>query len=161
MGDSLLDLAAVPSFIKSEWIGIGKKYPTTDTPLEVVWARAELLKIPETQAGHLPSPNIPITQFLHIQFPPQSSEIITVKPQAWFSNDTPTTNIGFLMKRPIPPRQFLLKLEGAMGQAWFDGAKSILDTRFNNSQDRLPLWVISFWKTIADMVAKQNVSQVA
>ena len=33
MGDSLLDLAAVPSFIKSEWIGIGKKYPTTDTPL--------------------------------------------------------------------------------------------------------------------------------
>jgi hypothetical protein len=156
MGDNFLDLVNIPSFVKSEWIAISKKYPITDTPLEIVWARAKLLKIPEMQAGHLPSPNIPITQFLQIKFPPQSSEIITVKPQARFSNDTPTTDIELLMERPIPPQKFLLKLEGAMGQAWFDGAKSVLDTRFNNSQDHLPLWVISFWKTVVDIVAKQN-----
>ena len=60
------------------------------------------------------------------------------------------------MSRPIPPKHFLERLENEIGQAWFDGAKSVVDTRFNNSSDRLPLWVITFWKRMAEVVEKQE-----
>jgi hypothetical protein len=157
MGDNILNLDAVPFFVESEWIGIGKQYPTTNTPYEVEWAREKLLKIPDAEVAHLPSPNLPVTQFLQVNLPPQSSEIITVKAQAWFSHEKPTTDIAILMSRPVPPQNFLLNLEGTIGQAWFDGTKSIIDTRFNNGMDRLPFWVITFWKTMAKMVEKQTI----
>jgi hypothetical protein len=58
------------------------------------------------------------------------------KPQTWFSHDKPSTvDITVLKSRPIPPKDFLDKLEKDIGQAWFDGAKSVIDMRFNNSVD--------------------------
>ena len=156
MGDGILDLAAVPHFIASEWIGIGKRYPTINTPYEVQWARDKLLKIPETEAECLPSPSLPVTQFLQLNLPPQAAEIITTKPRTWFSNDEPCTEVTVLMTRPIPPKSLLVKLEKEINQAWFDGAKSVIDTRYNSSTDRLPLWVITLWKTMGQMVEMQS-----
>ncbi len=45
--------------------------------------------------------------------------------------------------------EFIQSLEVAAGQAWLDGAKSVVDQRYNNATDRLPLWTISFWKEMA------------
>ena len=156
MGDNILNLADVPRFIESEWIGVQRCYPTLNTPYEVEWAKQALLKIPEAQIIHFPSPILPVTQFIQLNLAPQSAEIIMTKPQMWFSPDKPTSDITVLISRPIPPKGFLDKLTQAMGQAWFDGAKSIVDVRFNNSTDRLPLWVITFWRSMARVLGMQN-----
>jgi hypothetical protein len=39
----------------------------------------------------------------------------------------PTNDIKILLKQPIPPATFLHDLEKEFGQAWFDGARSIVD----------------------------------
>ena len=41
MGDNILDLASVPCFVEANWIGLGKWYPTTNTPYEVYWAKQD------------------------------------------------------------------------------------------------------------------------
>ena len=51
---------------------------------------------------------------------------------------------------------FLRDLEKEFGQAWFDGARSIVDHRFNNSTERFPLWVLSFWWKLSETVATRN-----
>ena len=43
-----------------------------------------------------------------------------------------------------------------MPQAWLDGAQSIADLRFNNGQDRLPLWALAYWKAVSKTIQKQN-----
>jgi hypothetical protein len=60
------------------------------------------------------------------------------------------------MNRPIPPPTFLANLKKELGQAWFDGAKSIVDHRFNNSMDCFPLWVITVWRMLSDAAGMQT-----
>ena len=159
MGDNILNLASVPCFVEANWIGLGKQYPTTNTPYEVHWAKQELLQIPVTQEAHFPPSSVSVTQFLHITLSPQSAEIINTWPQTWFSSDLPCTNTTVLMSRPVPPKSFLDKLEKKFVQAWFDGAKSVVDPRFNNSTEHLPLWVITFWKRMAGVIKIQETWQ--
>lgn len=154
---SKINLADIPPFIASHWINVGKTYPTTNTPYEVVWARARLLRIPNLETRHLPAPELSVKNFLGIALPQESAEIITTKAKLWFSRDEPTTDIKILLSRPIPPKTFITKLESALGQAWFDGAKSVVDVRFNNGTERFPFWIIAFWRQLADLVQKQNI----
>jgi len=156
MDHSFLNLADVPHFMAKDWINAQKQYPMHDTPYEVQWAKDCLLKVPEAFLKEIPGRDLPVTTFLDFQLPHQSAEIIATKAQAWFSHDPPSTDIQVLMKRPIPPPSFLLSLEKELGQAWFDGAKSVVDHRFNNSTDRLPFWVITAWKTLSEAVAMQK-----
>ena len=92
VGDNFLNLASVLHFIKADWIGIGKQYPTKNPPHEVHWAKQELLRIPVTEEAHFPLPNVSITQFLCITLSPQSAEKIVTQPQTWFSSDLPRTD---------------------------------------------------------------------
>jgi hypothetical protein len=41
---------------------------------------------------------------------------------------------------------FLIQLEEAVGQAWLDGAKSVVNWRINDAANCLPLWIITFWR---------------
>lgn len=43
-----------------------------------------------------------------------------------------------------------------MGQAWFDGAKSIIDPRYNQGTERLPMWVLNYWKKMNAMADAQK-----
>lgn len=156
MAGNQLNLADVPPFKASNWINVGKKYPKKNTPYEVLWAKEELLEIPTTARQRLPPPTLPVADFIQVKLPQQSAEIIMSKTKFWFSCDEPSTNPVTLTTRPIPPESFLEKLEQDLGQAWFDGARSIIDKRFNNATDRLPFWVIGFWKALAGLVQKQE-----
>ncbi|KAJ6620917.1 hypothetical protein B0H10DRAFT_2432638 [Mycena sp. CBHHK59/15] len=49
------------------------------------------------------------------------SDLVLTKPRSWYSDDIPVTDVGCLLSRPIPPKDFLLRLEEEAGQAWFDG----------------------------------------
>ena len=151
MDHDILDLDNVPLFIEKQWIKAGKQYPKDNTPYEVLWAREDILKIPDLHLKLLPAPNLPVAQFLQHELPPQSAEIIMTKVQSWFTPDTPITDTKALLNRPIPPIIFLLDLEKGFGQAWFDGARSIVDPRFNNSTECFPLWVLTFWKKLSEI----------
>lgn len=120
-------------------------------------AKVEMLIIPERFAVIFPSPEKSVQEFLSIPYPPQSSELISSKVTSWFSHDAPVTDAICLLSRPIPSEDFITDLSKALGQAWFDGAKSIVDRRYNNDGERLPFWVISLWKQLN----KVNDQQVA
>jgi hypothetical protein len=83
-------------------------------------------------------------------------EIPITRPETWFSHETPTIYPSVLLTRPIPTRVFVDSLRDLLGQAWLDGAKSLIDPRINNGQDRLPLWVITYWKHVNTLVEKQK-----
>jgi hypothetical protein len=136
-------------FVAKDWIKAGKKY-TQSLPQVVQEAKRAVLATPRTflERATIPSPEMPVVEFIQHNLPHVSSEIIITEPSKWFSHDTPTTNLDLLLTRSVPATEFVAKLEEAAGQEWFDGATSIIDHRFNDGADRLPLWVLSFWRHV-------------
>ncbi|KAJ6582739.1 hypothetical protein B0H10DRAFT_2235205, partial [Mycena sp. CBHHK59/15] len=118
-------------------------------------ALADLLKLHATHAFHIPTPDIPITEFLAWSFPQESPAFVFSKPEVWFSADAPTTDVACLLHRSIPSQEFLAKLTNKVGQAWFDSSRSIVDPRFNDGRDRLQLWALTFWKAMARVAQDQ------
>lgn len=53
------------------------------------------------------------------------------------------------MDGPIPNDDFLDKLNDDTGQAWLDGARSIIDQRFNDGRDRLLLCAVTYWREMS------------
>ena len=139
------------SFVEKEWIGKGRKYDWAELPAFVTNARREIMAIPQNfyQGSGLPNPNISVIEFLSKNLPHISAELIHSKTNTWFSTNEPNIGYDILLSRSVPSGDFIKKLDAASGQAWFDGAKSVVDHRFNNGRDRLPLWIISFWKEVA------------
>jgi hypothetical protein len=144
-------------FEPSKWIQRGLKYEMV--PFHVINAHLlHALNIPKT-APPLPDPNVPITEFLCLTLPVQSTYIITSKPDQWFSKEPPEEDVSILLTRPngpIPNMEFLAQLKAAAGQAWLDGAASVVDKRFGSDrQDKLPLWVITYWIKLAAVIGTQ------
>ena len=54
------------------------------------------------------------------------------------------------------PADVVEALDKAFGQAWFDGVRSIADPRYNGGADRLPLWIITYWKDAAAKLKLQE-----
>lgn len=148
------DLDALPAFNEPDWITVGKRY-AGDLPLQVHYAKRDLLALPVSQLVHFPAPELPVCKFLQVKLPIQSSEIIITKPEHYFSKALPDTPVECLLQRSIPSKEFIQKLEAVLGQAWFDGAKSIVDHRFNNGTERLPMNALTFWKAMAETREKQ------
>ncbi|KIL56229.1 hypothetical protein M378DRAFT_182024 [Amanita muscaria Koide BX008] len=143
-------------FIESEWIGQGKLYNVAEIPEYVSDEKAKLLSIPAAFEALIPPDNLPVTQFLTLKLPAQSSKFIPVKVKDCFSKQLPRINVrDTLTSRPIPSQKTLRQLEDAVGQAWFDGAKSIMDWRFDDG-DKLGFWVLRYWCQMADVIKKQE-----
>ena len=149
------DLDALPAFVAEEWIENGKIFSLSQTPLHVLQEKQNQLIIPEAHLSHFPAVDLPITKFIELHLPAQSMEIITTAAKIWFSKDMPRTDVKCLLARPIPSKDFLAALDKIFGQAWLNGSKSIIDWRYNNGQDRLPLWAPTFWKRLGRVTEKQ------
>ncbi|KAJ6632173.1 hypothetical protein B0H10DRAFT_2206574 [Mycena sp. CBHHK59/15] len=140
----------LPPFNPAAYIGKNKKFPpSSDVLPEAHAALADVLKLPTSQAALFPDRDIPITEFLALSLPRESASFVFTKPDIWFSDEEPTGDVEILTIRSIPSQQFLTYLTAHVGQAWFDGAKSIVDPRFNDGRDRFLLWVLTFWKDMA------------
>ena len=146
---------ALPIFETQEWIGVGKKYTLSNIPLHVHFQKEWQLIIPKTYLIHFPAVNLPVTEFIEITLPTQSTEVIMTSTKVWFSKDPPHVNMAGFLTRPTPPKVFLDSLTNSFGQAWLDGSLSIVDQRYNDSRDHLPLWVLAFWQKMAGVVEKQ------
>ncbi|KXN90746.1 hypothetical protein AN958_03681, partial [Leucoagaricus sp. SymC.cos] len=55
----------------------------------------------------------------------------------------------------IPPHNILAELKEQLPQAWLDGAKSVVDFRYNDSRGRIPLWTVQFWVQAAQVQKSQ------
>ena len=147
-------------WVDSEWIGIGKKYPVSgEVPAYIEAARSRVLAVPHIYSSYIPSQNMSITDLLKAELPAQSSALIVHAAAGAFSKEDPNEDLTCLKTRPIPPKDWLTKLEKEFGQAWFDGARSITDKRYKFS--RLPLCVLSYWKEMRIVVEKRSVWQAA
>ena len=153
------DDTPITEWVESEWIGKGKKYPASDVPLVIQMARSKVLAIPLTYTAYIPSRHLSISDLLNAELPVQSAALISIAAVNVFSTEKPNEDITCLKTRPIPPKEWLDKLEKAFGQAWFDGAQSIVDPRYKFS--RLPLWVLAFWREMKEVIEKRSIWQSA
>ncbi|KAI0664773.1 hypothetical protein C8Q70DRAFT_904467 [Cubamyces menziesii] len=152
--DLLDDAEALSEWKDTDWIMQNKKYPAVDTPPPVLAARRQVLAIPPDQASLLPAPHIPVSQLLRLDLPSQPARLTFEKASKAFSQELPTdTLVGITWSRPIPPPPFLKDLESAFGQAWFDGAQSIVDSRYK--QSRLPLHALTYWSEMSMTLMKK------
>ena len=136
-------------FIESEWIGQNKKY--ANVPDFVRWQKEKDMEIPLDilQFTNFPKPEFSVNDFLAHNFPRISSEIISNNVACWFSKNAPNDlDMQTLLQRSIPSPAFLAQIEEAVGQAWLDGAKSVVDWRINDGTTFLPLWIITFWRKV-------------
>ena len=69
----------------------------------------------------------------------------------------PVTDTECLRTQPVPQEKVLDQLLKDFGQAWFDGAKSVVDPRFNDGHDRLPLWTNKLSDTAEPMLNSRPV----
>jgi hypothetical protein len=155
-----IDLAHPVHFDPSKWIGKNNIYDIKSLPYNVVAARIAAGSIPASQVASLALPrhDLTVKDFLTARFPPLSGSLISVKATHWFSRDPPNLNADIwtcLSTRPLPSLDTLRELDKAFGQAWIDGAQSIIDPRFNEGRDHFPLWVIEWWRKLSDMVRYQ------
>ena len=104
-----------------------------------------------------PARNISVIDLLKTSLPPRSSALITSKPTAWFSNDSPRSDIDCLADQPIPNDAFLNELAAIEGQAWLNGTQSFVDPRFNDGQDRLPLWAPMYWREMNRVASARTI----
>ncbi|KAJ7242483.1 hypothetical protein C8J57DRAFT_1084298 [Mycena rebaudengoi] len=141
-------------FIPEYWLGKGKAY--SDAPFEVIAAKNAVFKLPPQVLRQIPDGNLPVMEFSELVLPRMSSELVYGESQLWFSDDEPTTDTALLTGRSIPPAKVLELLGRKSGQAWLNGAKSMADSRFNDGADRFPLWTLTFWKEMTDVIAEQK-----
>ncbi|KAF4590802.1 hypothetical protein EYR40_009399 [Pleurotus pulmonarius] len=149
------DINLTVPFISSQWIGVNQKYPD-EPPQEVHWAKRDAFALPPEYSHYLPASSLSVHDLLYMQLPKESSELIIASAERWFSRDTPTTDPECILERTIPPKSFLASLEKACGQAWFDGAQSVIDHRYNDGLDRLPRFVITFWREMVRIQEKRK-----
>ncbi|KAK7023572.1 hypothetical protein VNI00_016658 [Paramarasmius palmivorus] len=147
-------------FNPSNWIKRGKTYDPRVLPLHVVNAALALLEPPREAVEKLPSNLLPIIDFIKLRLPIQSHSLNTYKPEAWFTNVVPTVSkedaVELVWKRPIPSVETLEMLEKNFGQMWFDGVKGIVDPRYHDGNEALPFWVLTLWKSVSEMLLRQD-----
>jgi hypothetical protein len=141
-------------FNPARWIRCQKQYK--DVPLHVCNALVALRQMPDSIEHLLPVPELSVTDFIGLELPSQSAELITTKVNQWFSFDAPQENVQTFLRRSIPPLDFINKLENNNGQAWFDGKISIVDPRFTGSNNRLPFWFSTYWRRMATIIKAQR-----
>ncbi|KAF9780748.1 hypothetical protein BJ322DRAFT_1011530 [Thelephora terrestris] len=150
-----IDLTSNSPFYPSIWIGVEKTF-SDSLPPEVLDAKQITLEIPETFHTFFPLPTTRVSDFIHWNLPFQSDGINLYETTQWFSNDLPHTDPSLLLARSIPPVIILKALDAAAGQMWMDGSRSVVDPRFNNGEDRFPLWVLSLWNEARKLAECQD-----
>ncbi|KAI0363681.1 hypothetical protein BV20DRAFT_957785 [Pilatotrama ljubarskyi] len=156
------DDALLHEWKDSDWIQNNKTYPQNNTPALVLAARRRVLAVPPDLLPTIfPDPSVPVSALLKVALPAQASLLSYERAEAAFTEELPTEDISTpsFRSRSIPPATYLAKLKDAFGQAWFDGARSIVDFRFKYS--RLPLYALSYWEEMARIISKQTAWQRA
>ncbi|KAJ3819239.1 hypothetical protein F5880DRAFT_1616648 [Lentinula raphanica] len=135
------------TFEPSSWIGKGKKWD--NPPLHVCNACNAVFETPPAVSKNLPTVDLPVTDFLQVNLPPQSYSLNTHSLDLWFNDELPNIPedrcVEILFRRPMPSLEVLQNLKKIYKQKWLDG------------RDLFPLWALELWQrlsTIADAQKK-------
>jgi hypothetical protein len=101
-GEDILAEEAL-TFNPSLWIGCQKKYK--DVPLHVCNVLTQLRQIPEAVLSLLPSPDVPILDFISLELPHQSAELVMVKIDKCFSPDAPQMDVQAFLRTDQYPQK--------------------------------------------------------
>ena len=85
-------------------------------------ACSRVLAIPPVYSACIPSQQTSISDLLKTKLPVRSSALIMHATAGAFSKEEPNEDLTCLKNRPIPPKDWLKKIEKDFGQVWFDGA---------------------------------------
>jgi len=81
--------------------------------------------IPLQVVSNIPGEALTITELLKLQLPAQSSSsIISTKPKAWFSNNSPDlcgSNMAAFLAWPIPAAEQIKRLFEVISEEWHMG----------------------------------------
>lgn len=136
------------------WIGQGKAWK--DPPMHVINARIRDFALCDEWKFTIPSDEALVGDFVNLDFPSASDAFNFTQTSAWLSKDRPEkptkSLLKRLMSRSVPPADLLNKLEEASKQGWLDGMRSIVDPRFNNGRDRLPLQTLTLWRKMVRLL---------
>ncbi|KAL7281612.1 hypothetical protein ACG7TL_004929 [Trametes sanguinea] len=144
-----------PIFDPAEWISCGKTYPSADTPGFIHAARKAVLAILTEHLKLLPDQTLSVLALLRKTLPPELAHLVTQEAQCSFDFEAPTDTLEALESRPLPPDDLVRKLQQAFGQAWFNGAQSLVDRRFK--QSKLLLFVLTYWTEMGLVVSKKAI----
>lgn len=139
---------------REEWIGVGKKYPPSP-PACVLAAREEVLRLSPLLAASYTGHSI-LSLCHETILPSQSSSLVLVKPEHSYSKQPPNEdNLSAVVARPIPTEEWINGMHVAFGQAWFDGAQSVVDPL--RKDVRLPFPVLTFWRKASGALARRAI----
>ncbi|KAJ7255123.1 hypothetical protein B0H12DRAFT_1071051 [Mycena haematopus] len=143
--------ALVLAWNPAEWISANKIY--RDVPPVVEAARLDLLKIPPKFTHKLPPKTLSIAQLLEFDLPPVMEHTGTPMDvdSEHFSDLVPTGELEEILPfLVVPTHKELGRLLNEVGQAWFDGKKSLLT--WTNPDIALPFWITTYWGEILDAI---------
>jgi hypothetical protein len=121
-------------WVESKWIGTGKKYPISGkVPAFIEAAHSRALAVPSALSSYIPSQKMSITDLLKAELPVKSSALVMHTAAGAFSKEELNEDLNCLKIHPIPPKDWLEKLDKEFGQAWFNGAQSIKGERYKFS----------------------------
>lgn len=146
-------------FEPKKWIGKGIDY--LKAPIHVILARETQERIPAAFQTFYPSSSLSIASFLRFSLPRSSFSLSSYSSENWFSKDPPT-NLScselwkLLHTRSLPTRVELERLFRDFGQLWLDGAQSLCDPCINAGKDHLPLWFLTVWWEMVNLVEVQT-----
>ena len=154
MDESIFDVDATPPvFHRDEWVAKGKEY--SSLPLWVQNVYLSQVHIPHQLQPHFPSRNWTVGEVLKMDIP-QSHTLNTTQPSVWFSCDAPHTDLSCLKNQPIPDAKLLAKLEKHLPQMWTNSMQSVVDPRYNDGCDCLPLGVVKFWAGMKGVIGEKE-----
>ncbi|KAJ3965299.1 hypothetical protein EV361DRAFT_955152 [Lentinula raphanica] len=155
---NIVDLVNEVEFVRSEWIGVGKKYQ--NVPMHVAHACLREKQVPKRVQDLYPAHDLSMSDFASLHIPSQSRELASFHHAMWFSTQKPMiseiTCYQLVWGRSIPSKNTLRSLEDAFGQKFLDGAASFVDPRYPKTVHYLPLWVITLWKDLSSLADKQH-----
>jgi hypothetical protein len=142
--------------------GFKKQVQMPSEPLDLSESssyREKLFTIPSyITEKYMPSPNLPILQFIYLPLPAVNHSFVLSQIDIWFSSDTPITNLSelFTPSRQIPSISFLTQLANAFDKQWVNGSQSIIDPQTNEGGDRFPPAAILVWTQLYHISVSQK-----
>ncbi|KAF8134052.1 hypothetical protein K438DRAFT_1787406 [Mycena galopus ATCC 62051] len=133
---------------KSDWIGKGKLWASAPPVVKKI-ASAVFSILQAMELALLPSAYFLIAEF---RLPLENTSVSAVQPAQHFNNDAPNiTNKDLLLRLPllpVPDTKTVHKLAASRGQAWSDGAQSIIYSHLGGSVNCFPVWVRTYWEEV-------------
>ncbi|KAJ2912563.1 hypothetical protein MD484_g7863, partial [Candolleomyces efflorescens] len=130
-----------------------------DSPVEVD-PYGDILDVPPTFEHLIPSPNFVVSQLCNLELPKRKAYLVTATVEECFKKQSPPDVyidlIENLSHQPLPATDFISKAKiYATELAIPQGYKSIINPA--QPTTRLPLWSLSYWSRMHEVVEGQEV----